>query len=270
MHKRAVALAALASVTLSGCVATRQYSDVEFVPPQGDYDLIVMRPIVEVGAITTGGIVEPREEWTETARGHLLASLRDQQAGRGGRTLVLDRRDGVQGVSPEVIANLERLFVAVGNSIIIHRYAGLTLPTKRRQGLDWTLGEDAVAFGRATGMDYALFLHAEDAIASTGRMALQVLGIAGCFIGFCAPQGGSGQAAYASLVDLHTGEVVWFNLLQAGTQVPGVGVSDIRTREGADEMIERLIGRMRAGRNVRERTEGREEPRQRTEGEERR
>ena len=253
MGMRSIALASVASVALAGCVATRQYADVEFVPPQGDYDLIVMRPIVQVGSVTTGGVVEPRADWTDQARGHLLAALREEQAGRGGRTLILERRDEVQGVSPEAVADLERLFIAVGNSIILHRYQGLNLPTKRRQGIDWTLGEDAVAFGRATGMDYALFLHAEDAIASTGRVALQVLGIAGCFIGFCAPQGGSGQAAYASLVDLRTGEVVWFNLLQAGSQVPGVGVSDIRTQEGASAMVERLIGRMRAGRHVRDR-----------------
>ena len=253
MGMRSIALASAASVALAGCVATRQYADVEFVPPQGEYDLIVMRPVVQVGAVTTGGVVEPRADWTEQARTHLLEALRAEQAGRGGRTLILERRNEVQGVSPEAVANLERLFVAVGNSIILHRYAGLNLPTKRRQGIDWTLGEDAIAFGRATGMDYALFLHAEDAIASTGRIALQILGIAGCFIGFCAPQSGSGQAAYASLVDLRTGEVVWFNLLQAGSQVPGVGVSDIRTREGAAAMVERLIGRMRAGRNVRNR-----------------
>ena len=262
MGMRTIALASVAALALAGCVSTRQYADVEFVPPQGDYDLIVMRPIVQVGSVTTGGMVEPRADWTDQARGHLLEALRAEQAGRGGRTLILERRDQVQGVSQETVADLERLFVAVGNSIILHRYAGLHLPTKRRQGIDWTLGEDAVAFGRATGMDYALFLHAEDAIASTGRVALQVLGIAGCFIGFCAPSGGSGQAAYASLVDLRTGEVVWFNLLQAGSQVPGVGVSDIRTREGANMMVERLVGRMRAGRNVRARTEGQEDRRQ--------
>ena len=260
MRMRALVLAAAASVALAGCVQTRQYADVEFVPPQGDYDLIVMRPIVQVGSVTTGGLFEPRADWTEQARANLLAALRDQQAGRGGRTRIIERREDISGMPAEQVANLERLFVAVGNSIILHRYAGLRLPTKRSQGIDWTLGEDAVAFGRATGMDYALFLHAEDSIASTGRVALQVLGIAGCFVGFCAPSGGSGQAAYASLVDLRTGEVVWFNLLQAGSQVPGVGVSDIRTREGANMMVERLLGRMRAGRLVRQRTEGREQP----------
>ena len=110
---------------------------------------------------------------------------------------------------------------AVGQSIALHKYSGAALPTKRGKGLDYTLGEDAVSLGRRTGYDYALFLYAEDNIASTGRTALQVIGVAGCFIGFCAPSGGSNQFAYASLVDLRTGEVVWFNVLSTGSQLPG-------------------------------------------------
>jgi hypothetical protein len=234
-------------------VQTRQFADVEFQPPQGDYDLIVMRPNVQVGTITTGGLVEPRADWTEQARTNIIAELRRQQAGHGGRTTILETRAGVQGMSEQQVADLERLFMAVGSSIVLHRYMNVHLPTKRRQGLDWTLGEDAIAFGRATGMDYALFLHAQDAHASAGRTVIQVLGIAGCFIGFCAPQSGGGQAAYASLVDLRTGDVVWFNLLQTGSQLPGVGFGDIRTTEGAAQMVERLLGRMRPGRAVRAR-----------------
>jgi hypothetical protein len=169
--------------------------------------------------------------------------------------MLLESRAGIAGMTDQQVADLERLFSAVGNAILVHRYAGLRLPTKRRQGLDWTLGDDAVRLGRASGMDYALFLYATDAYASSGRTAMQVLGIAGCFIGFCAPQGGGGQTAYASLVDLRTGEVVWFNLLQTSSPLPGVDAGDIRTRDGADRMVERLIGRMRAGRNVRNRND---------------
>jgi len=95
-------------------------------------------------------------------------------------------------------------------------------------------------------------MHAEDSFASTGRIALQVLGVAGCFVGFCAPNvGGGGQLAYASLVDLHTGEVVWFNVLTAGTQIAGVNLGDIRTQAGAAQMVERLLGRMKQGREIR-------------------
>ena len=251
--KRSLLMISAAAVALSGCVSTRQVADVQFEPPQGDYSLIVMRPDVQVGTVTAGGLVEPRAEWTEQARANLLQALREQQSGRGGRTMVLERRDSIRGIDPQTVADLERLHTAVGNSILVHKYVpGNELPTKRR-GIDWTLGEDAVKFGRATGMDYALFLYAQDSTASSGRVALQVLGLAGCFIGFCAPVGGGSQVAFASLVDLRNGDVVWFNVLQTGSQLPGVGFGDIRTPEGAAQMVDRLLGRMKAGRDVRNR-----------------
>ena len=251
---RRLILAGVAAASLAACVQTKQYADVQFTPPQGDYRLLVMRPDVEVGVVTTGGMVEPRADWTETARGHVLTALKAQQAGRGGNVYVLEKRDGLadRGVAPETVAELERLHYAVGSSIALHRYSGAYLPTKRGKGLDWTLGEDAVALGRKTGFDYALFLHAEDSFASTGRIALQVLGVAGCAVGFCAPNiGGGGQFAYASLVDLRTGEVVWFNVLQAGTQIAGIKMGDIRNPEGATQMVDRLLNRMKPGKEIR-------------------
>ncbi|HWH22952.1 MAG TPA: hypothetical protein VNT25_06685 [Allosphingosinicella sp.] len=251
MNRRAIILVSAGAVALSGCVTTRQVADAQFQPPQGNYSLIVMRPDVTVSSVTTGGLPEPRADWTEQARANILAALKAQQATRGGRTMIAETRESVPGVSPETIANLERLHDAVGTSIAFHKYMGAELPTKRGKGLDWTLGEEAVKFGRATGMDYALFLHAEDNVASTGRVALQVLGIAGCIVGFCAPQSGGGQSAYASLVDLKSGDVVWFNVLQTGSQLPGVAFGDIRTPEGAAQMVDRLLGRMKAGREIR-------------------
>ena len=240
-----------AALALTACVQTKQYADVQFAPPSGDYKLLVMRPDVSVGSVTTGGMVEPRADWTEAARANLLSALRAQQAGRGGNVLILEKRDALPGVDAETVAELERLHYAVGSSIALHKYSGAYLPTKRGKGLDWTLGQDAVALGRKSGMDYALFLHAEDSFASTGRVALQMLGIAGCAVGFCAPNiGGGGQFAYASLVNLRTGEVVWFNVLQTGSQIAGIKFGDIRTPDGAATMVERLLGRMKPGKEV--------------------
>ena len=252
MGKYGLAIALAASVAVSGCVQSRQYADVQFTPPQGDYRLLVMRPDVTVNSLMTGGMAEPRADWTEQARNNIINALRTEQADRGGRVLVMARRNELPDISAEEIADLERLHFAVGNSIALHKYSGAALPTKRGKGLEYTLGGDAVSLGRRSGYDYALFLYAQDNIASTGRVALQVLGVAGCFIGFCAPSGGSNQFAYASLVDLRTGEVVWFNVLSTGSQLPGVKFGDIRTPEGATQMVERLVGRMKPGREVRE------------------
>ncbi len=252
MRRSMLLSAAAASLTLSACVSTRQYADLQFSPPQGDYKLLVMRPDVTVGSLRAGGTVEPRADWTEQARANIISAMKAQQAGRGGQTLILDKRSSFAGVSADQIAELERLHNAVGNSIALHKYGGYRLPTKRGKGLEYTLGEDAVLFGRQTGYDYALFMHAEDSFADTGRVALQVLGIAGCFIGFCNPTvGGGGQSAYASLVDLRSGEVVWFNVVNAGSQIAGIKMGDMRSPAGAAQLVERLLGRMRAGKAVR-------------------
>ena len=216
MGRASLFLALAAFAALGGCVQTRQYANVEFTAPQGDYDLIVMRPVVEVGTVTAGGLVQPNAEWSQQARSHLLDSLRRYQTERGGRTVFLENRAGLEGVPPETVANLERLFIAVGNSIILHRYMGADLPTKRGRGLDWTLGEDAVAFGRPPAWNMRCSCIAEDSIALDRADRAQIVGIAGCVIGFARRRRG-GQAAYASLVDLRTGEVAWFNILQTSS-----------------------------------------------------
>src|SRR2546430_15641450 len=210
MRKWSVALALAASVSLAACVQTKQYADLQFTPPSGDYKLLVLRPDVTVGSLTTGGMVEPRADWTEQARTYIVQALRTQQASRGGNITVIEHRNKLAGVSEQELADVERLNFAVDQSIVLHKYLGDYLPTKRGRGLDWTLGADAVKLGQKTGYDYALFLHAEDQVASGGRVALGLLGLAGCFIGFCAPNvGGQAQLAYASLVDLTTGAGGW-------------------------------------------------------------
>ena len=258
MRQWGVALALAASVSLSACVQTKQYADLQFTPPQGDYKLLVLRPDVTVGSLTTGGMVEPRADWTDQARASIIAALKAQQAAHGGRVTIIEHRRDLPGVSEQELADVERLNAAVDESIVEHKYLGDYLPTKRGNRLDWTVGEDAVRLGQKTGYDYALFLHAEDQVASGGRIALGLVGLAGCIVGFCAPNiGGAEQLDYASLVDLKTGDVVWFNVVLAGSQVPGIKFGDLRTPAGAAQMVERLLGRMKPGAAVRPREAGR-------------
>ena len=251
MRKWGIALAAVASVSLAACVQTRQYADVQFTPPQGDYKLLVLRPDVTVGSLTTGGMVEPRADWIDQARTNITAALKAQQATKGGKVQFIEHRNEISGVNAQEIADIERLNYAVAESIVVHKYLGDYLPTKRGRGLDWTLGQEAVKFGQKTGYDYALFMHAEDQVASTGRIALGIAGLAGCFVGFCAPNiGGAQQLDYASLVDLKTGKVVWFNVVHAGSEIPGISFGDLRTPQGAAQMVDRLLGRMKPGQDV--------------------
>jgi hypothetical protein len=204
--------------------------------------MIVMRPDISVGLLTAGGTVENRDDWTETARANILRSPEAQQAGHGGSVKIAATREAT-GADPRAVADLDRLHEAVGASIRLHKYTALKLPTKAAK-FDWTLGESAVAFGQTTGYDYALFLHASDSFASTGRVALQAVAFMGCMVGVCIMPAGGQQAAFVSLVDLHTGQIVWFN--QRGSSV-----GDMRTPDGADKVVAGLLEKMKPGSEIR-------------------
>jgi len=238
MKSAKLALVLTGALVLPACTSTKQMADVGFTPPEGNYRLLVMRPDVSVGLLTAGGSVEPREDWTDQARANIITALRKQQAGRGGAVKVASAREEVGG-DPAMVADLERLHKAVGASIALHKYLGQKLPTKKDR-FDWTLGRQAVAFGAASGFDYALFLHAEDSFSSTGRVALQAVSFLGCMVGVCIMPKGGQRSAYASLVDLKTGQVVWFNTLSSTA-------GDIRTPEGAEDLVDDLLGRMEPG-----------------------
>jgi hypothetical protein len=227
------------SLFACGCTHTKQFAEAGFLPPRGDYSLVVMRPDVTVGQLTAGGLVEPRENWTDQARENLLAALVDQQRNRGGRTLVVQRLSDA-GADLALVRDLEELHNAVGRSIQIHKYvSGQNLPTKEGK-FDWSLGEKAVQYGNASGYDYALFLHAEDSFSSSGRVALKILGMAGCIIGACVLVPGKTRLAFASLVDLKTGRIVWYNVVESS-------IGDMRTREGAASTIHSLLDKMKPG-----------------------
>lgn len=73
---------------------------------------------------------------------------------------------------------------------------------------------------------YGLFLVARDSFTSTGRVAVQALSFMGCAVGICIPVQGGQQLAHVALVDLQTGQIVWFNQMTSS-------VGDIREADGA-------------------------------------
>lgn len=234
---RYVPMAAVLLMFLGGCTSTAQQSSDGFRRPAGNYKLIVMRPDISVSVLTAGGMNEPREDWTLAARDNVLAALRAQQAKNGGTTRVVFASTSAATDDPSLL-QLDRLHEAVGRSILLHKYTpGGALPTKKNR-FDWTLGKLATDYGAASGNDYALFLYARDSFSSGGRVALQAVGLLGCVVGVCAMPGGGIQQAFVSLVDLKTGDIVWFNHLVSTA-------GDIRTAEGADKMVNKLLETMR-------------------------
>lgn len=231
-----VAAISVVLLVVGACTTTTQQATEGFTPPAGNFRMIVMRPNVEVSVLTAGGQLERREDWTEKSRELLFHALEAQQAARGG-TAAVARTNRDAGADEKLVTEMNRLHGAVGQAIRLHKYTpGFQLPTKKTT-FDWTLGESAIEYGRASGNDYALMLYASDSFSSGGRVALQAMSMLGCVVGVCVMPGGGTQIAFASLVDLRTGRVVWFNYLVST-------VGDIREEKGAQAMVEQLLGKM--------------------------
>jgi hypothetical protein len=119
---------------------------------------------------------------------------------------------------------------AVSISVLAYTSPGNQLATKRGKRLDWTLGPGVEELRKLTGADYALFTYMRDSYTSSGRAALRVATL--LLLG--GDIGGGRQVGVTTLVDLRTGQVVWFNFIakQSG---------DLRDEAGAAQTADRML-----------------------------
>ena len=112
--------------------------------------------------------------------------------------------------------------------MLSNHFGMLKLPSKDGR-FDWSLGPGVAEFAEEYDADYGLFTFYRDEQASGGRVAFFVLAAAA---GVAVPLGA--EYGFASLVDLRTGDVVWFNVVNAGS-------GELRDPEGAVTAVNALF-----------------------------
>lgn len=184
---------------------------------------VMVAPLdVELFEVSAGGVLAPRADWTEAAARHMGEALKHKVASLGVAAQFIDER-----VADEQ-AELLRLHGAVASAISTHHMGPLKLPTKEDR-LDWTFGDVLRPLREASGARYGLFTWMRDSYATSERKAMMV-GLALLGIGV----GGGVQVGYASLVDLETGQVLWFNQVISG-------VGDLRDEKSAASSVDALM-----------------------------
>ncbi len=216
-------------IILSGCAQTQALKAKSAMTERINPAVVLLiEPDVQLSVVTASGLQEPNAEWTEIGRRNvaqaLEALLKEKNA-----SLIAYRAPQNDLDRAHRHNQIMKMHGAVGVSILNHKYNEmLALPTKVDR-FDWTLGPDTQMLRDEFGADYALFVFMRDSYASAGRVA--VIAVAALLgVGM---QGGM-QLGFASLVDLQTGEVVWFNRLISGA-------GDLRTPEPARQAIDSLL-----------------------------
>lgn len=201
--------------------------------PAAGTSVLIMKPKVSLAILTAAGARDPKADWSDNARNYMTTAIDKRLKDKSYSTLA---GDADSYTSPRAVQIIKLNNVVTG-SIEMNRWVYFKLPTKTN--FEWSLGEGAQTLvpnelaGTEGAPRYALFLNCEGAYSSGGRVALAVTAAA---FGAAVPMGG--QWAQASLVDLKTGQVVWYQY-----QIVGAG-TDIRTPEGAAAFIDTLLANM--------------------------
>jgi hypothetical protein len=234
--RRIRALAAIVALALVGTACT----STKVLKPEstGTFDpassrVLVLPADVEVSSLLASGMTEPRADWTEVARGHVQAALRGRIE-RAKAKVVVPSADLFALESPHL--QILKLNEVVGVAILEGKLGPTPLPTLKER-FDFTLGTDVRALATDLDANYALFVYVRDSYASGGRQALIAGGVAACLgtLGmFCVIPSGGTQVGFASLVDLNSGDVVWFNRLVSAT-------GDVREAAPAAEAVDALL-----------------------------
>lgn len=211
-------------------VAQLAYAQSKHLAPQFDAiprtaRIAIMPVDIELFSISAGGIVEPKADWTEAASRHFKSALLEKKKKLGAASIELSEKD------VDDLAEINALHAAIARAIALHHFgpSNLSLPTKDGK-LDWSLGEAVRPIKQKTGADYALFSWIRDSYASAERVATFILF---ALIGAIGIPGGM-QTGYASLVDLETGRILWFNRLERG-------YGDLREPDKAAETLDALL-----------------------------
>jgi len=211
-----------------GC-ATTNYKANPPPPSLPQNARVLLMPLdVQLFELTAGGLREPKADWTAAAENHVNTALENFLTQRKD-TIVRYEAPRNNPEKAQIDAQLMKLHEAVGQSIMIHTYyPGFNLPTKKDQ-FDWSLGGAVQRINENYNAHCALFIFIRDSYASPGRKAAMVLGaLAGISIT------GGFQTGFASLVDLQTGNILWFGRLFRQT-------GDLRTPEPAYEAVSQLL-----------------------------
>jgi len=192
-----------------------------------DARVVIMPVDVELFSLSAGGVAEPKADWTASAHEHMKAAL----TARTGKIGLKANR--MEETAADEFGEQVGLHAAVARSIAPHHSGGgvWALPTKEGK-LDWSFGDAMKPLADKTGAQYALFIWVRDSYASAERKAamaaIAILSLGRVVLGTGI------QTGYASLVDLHSGKVVWFNRLVSTT-------GDLREATPAAATVENLM-----------------------------
>lgn len=214
----------ITSIILSGCLANKAIVTIDYFPPETK-TIVLLEPDIELSEHTVGGMLVPKAEWTKLAEENLNKAIQNKMNSIKGNIINIKENDPLDDKGIQLMKTM----AAMGNTVLIHNFvANASLPTKKDDPF-WSMGKETAYLKQKYNADYGLFFYVRDQFTSDARQATKLLA---ALVGI--QMAAAIQQAYAGIIDLENGQLVWFNHLLKTS-------GDTRTQKGANEMIFELM-----------------------------
>ncbi|MGA1839018.1 MAG: hypothetical protein ACMUIU_00185 [bacterium] len=166
---------------------------------------ILFLPVkLKMSEMSSGGVIEEVSQWSEQASENSHEAIFKYFAS----IPAVDIIDMVELTPEEQMIFDEHLalYDLICNNAYVFSYSSYPAWRHKEHHFDYTLGKGLNFLKEKTGADTCLFITGSDVIPTSGRKAM---GVAGVIFGVPVSLGSSFLAI--SVVDLATGDIVWFN-----------------------------------------------------------
>lgn len=202
-------------VLVSGCASVHYRAPKSF---ETYFDtpktIAVMPPDIKVHQLTAGGVTELMDEWSYDAEKDMLTALREELSEFPGIKLVFIDEKALSQEVRDRLREEEGLYKAVAYSIINHTYNPGSIFRHKLDNFDYTLGPDVSWISSLADADALLFCSGTNYIWTTGRVCMAAFGLlVGAATGVCVIPAAGPEWLSVSLVDIKTGDFIWFDYL---------------------------------------------------------
>jgi len=190
----------------------------------------ILKPEMKIFEITSGGVKELRPEWCDEACGLVKNEVTAEFHRFGYELKAIDPGADSEGEVGEMLA----LHGAVVAGILRHAYDGPGLFPAKKTNFDYTVGPiDNIV--RLAGADALLVVRGVDEVSTSGRKAMQTLGIlAGAAVGIISTPNMGKTFLFVSLID-RSGDLLWFNVQG------GAGGYNLREPESVAKLVAKSL-----------------------------
>lgn len=176
--------------------------------------VLVLSPNMKIFQLTAGGVDQYKDDWSVGSKNFMAAELKAELESFNTIDFVQLDNNVLSESNRRFIEQQNGIFYIVAHSVVTHTYESPTFFKHKIENFDYTLGEELSAFKDIVDAEAILFIDGRNYIWTAGRASLAFLsGAVGLFTGVYVPVPAGKEWLTASLVDIKTGDLLWFNYL---------------------------------------------------------